>query len=93
MPYVLLALPACHRAIKKLPQDVQDHLFAEFQNFITNPFSSPQLQGKLRFLRSFHTRYKNTDYRAAYEVDEKAKVILWFAASRENFYRQLEKLL
>lgn len=94
MPYELFAIPACQRALKKLPQDVQHHLYTEFERIQQDPLSSPQLQGKLRFLRSLHTRYKHTDYRAAYQVDEKQKrIILWYAASRENFYRQLHKLL
>jgi mRNA-degrading endonuclease RelE of RelBE toxin-antitoxin system len=94
MRYELVAIPACLRALKKLPQDVQDHLFAEFQRVQEHPLSSPQLQGKVSFLHSLHTRYKNSDYRTAYQVDEKHKrIILWYAASRENFYKQLERLI
>jgi hypothetical protein len=37
--------------------------------------------------RSFHFRYAGADYRVAYEVDENEQaVIVWYAASRENFY-------
>ncbi len=93
MSYELFAIPACQHALKKLPQEVQDHLLEKFQPLRNNPHSNPQLQGKMRFLRSLHTRYKNTDYRAVYEVDEKGKrIILWYAASRENFYKELRRL-
>ncbi len=93
MSYELFAIPACQHALKKLPQEVQDHLFERFQHLRNDPHFSSQLQGKMRFLRSLHTRYKNTDYRAVYEVEEKGKrIILWYAASRGNFYKELRRL-
>ncbi len=93
MGYELFAIPACQRVLKKLPQEVQYHLFEKFQHLRGDPYSSPQLQGKMCFLRSIHTRYKNVDYRAVYEVDEKnRRIILWYAASRENFYKELRRL-
>ena len=93
MSYELFAIPACQRALKKLPQEVQDHLFEKFQHLRDDPHANPQLHGKMHFLRSLHTRHKNTDYRAVYEVDEKnRRIILWYAASRENFYKELHRI-
>ena len=93
MPFAILTTPVGHRALKKLPQDVRKHLLREVDVLRANPLGGQKLQGNMRALRSLHTRYKNADYRVAYEVKEKEQAIaIWYAASRENFYRQLEKL-
>ena len=93
MPYALFTVPTSQRALKKLPEAVRHHLLSELQTLRTNPLLGAQLKGKFRALRSLHTRYKGTDYRVVYQVHEKEQAItVWYAASRENFYRSLEKL-
>ncbi len=94
MPFAIFNTSVGHLALKKLPQDVRTHLLHELEQLRTNPLAGQKLQGNMRTLRSLHTRYKNSDYRVAYEVKEKEQAIaIWYIASRENFYRQLEKLL
>lgn len=93
MPFALFTTPIAARALKKLPQEVRIHLQNELQALRENPLAGEQLKGKLRVLRSFHTRLKGTDYRVAYRVRDKEQAItIWYVASRENFYRHLEKL-
>lgn len=93
MLFVLYTTPIAAKALKKLPKDIKQHLLKELQVLRTQPHTGEQLKGKLRVLRSLHTRYKNTEYRVAYQVQvpEHAITIL-YVASGENFYRQLEKL-
>src|SRR5688500_4394155 len=92
--YELFTMPSGQRALRRLDQDVQDHLIKGLQVPRTKPDSSLQLKAQLRFLRALHTRYRNSDYRVAYEVDHKAQsIIAWYAAGRENFYKNLEKKL
>jgi mRNA-degrading endonuclease RelE of RelBE toxin-antitoxin system len=94
MPFAIFTTPVGHRALKKLPPDVRKHLLHEVDVLRTHPQAGQKLQGNMRNLRSLHTRYKNADYRLAYEVKEKEQAIaIWYVASRENFYKQLEKLL
>ncbi len=93
MPYELFATPAAAKLLKKLPDEVKAHLLSELQILKNSPLAGQQLKGKLRVLRSFHTRYKNSDYRVAYQVREaEQSITIWYVATRENFYRQLEKL-
>jgi mRNA-degrading endonuclease RelE of RelBE toxin-antitoxin system len=94
MPFAIYTTPVGHRTLKKLPPDVRQHVLQQLEGLRINPLAGQKLQGKMRPLRSLHTRYKNSDYRVAYEVKEKEQAIaIWYAASRENFYKQLEKLL
>ncbi len=91
MVYELVTTPAARRALKKLPRDVRAHLIDILQNATQDPLHSPALKAPWYFLRSLHTRYKNTDYRVAYEVKNQ-QIIIHYAASRENFYRTLRQL-
>jgi mRNA-degrading endonuclease RelE of RelBE toxin-antitoxin system len=93
MAYQLVTIPSARRALKKLPLAVRKHLIDAIQPLTENPQIGDQLQGNWRFLRSFHTVYRRTDYRIAYEVDKKNnQIIIRFAASRENFYKELRRL-
>jgi|SRR5579859_2008232 len=93
MTYSLYTTPSGERALKKLYPKVREHLLNELQTLKTNPFSGEQLLGEMRSLRSLHTRCAGTDYRVAYEVDEQEHaVVIRYAASRENFYKELRRL-
>ncbi len=93
MVYQLVTLPATRRALRHLPRDVRVHLVEALQVLATNPLFGEPLEQAWHFLRSFHTRFKGTDYRVVYEVDEaRQQIILRYAASRENFYRKLHAM-
>jgi mRNA-degrading endonuclease RelE of RelBE toxin-antitoxin system len=93
MPYQLFITSAGQRSLRKLPSDVHKHLFDELQQLKTHPVQGEQLKGKYRFLRSLHTRFNNIEYRAIYQlIEKKREVIILYVATRENFYRNVEKL-
>lgn len=93
MPFDLFTTTIAAKALKKLPPEVKAHLLTELQVLRTKPYTGASLKGRLRMLRSLHTRFKNTDYRVAYRVrDAENAITIWYVGSRENFYRQLEKL-
>jgi len=93
MPYQVVTVPAARRALKKLPKPVRKHIVKAVKPLATKPYLGERLEDQWRFLRSFHTVYRRTHYRVAYEVDEKRKeVIVRVARTRENFYRSLRKM-
>ena len=93
MRYIVYATPTSQRALRKLPEAVKAHLLGEIKALATHPLQNPSLQGGSRFLRSLHTRFRATDYRIAYEVDQKKReVAIHYVSTRENFYRKLRKL-
>ena len=93
MPFALLAAPPAERAFKKRRPEIRQHLLMELQHLQTDPLAGSPLKGKFQHLRSLHTRYHNADYRVAYRIEDHSKrIIVVYAASRENFYRQLERL-
>ena len=89
--YTIYTTPKGRRVLKKLPKAVRVHLVRKLQVLKTNPSKKGErLEGELRCVPSFHTRYKGTEYRVIYEVHEPyCTVTVHYAASRENFYRQL----
>lgn len=91
--YSLLITPTGQRSLKKLPKSLQKILLELSLSLKDNPLAGEKLKGSLTFLRSLHTRIKNTDYRIAYEIIEtKSELVIHYLASRENFYKQLERL-
>lgn len=93
MEYGLYTTSSGKRALKKLPREVKRHLLEKLQALKTDPRLGEQLEGEFRSLRSLHTQSAGTDYRVAYEVDDKEQaVIIWYASSRENFYKELRRL-
>src|SRR5579859_206350 len=93
MVYELYTTSSGEAALKKLSDDVKRQLLQELQVLKTAPRTGQQLEGEFRHLYSFHVKYAGTDYRVAYEVDEKAHaIIIRYAASRENFYKKLRRL-
>ena len=93
MTYGLYTTPAGERALRKLYPKVKEHILQELQSLKSNPYLGKQLEGEMRLLRTLHTKHAGTHYRVAYEVDEKDHtVIVRYAASRENFYKELRRL-
>lgn len=93
MTYQLVTVPTARQALKKLPKSIRKHIVKSAQILIKSPRYGEQLEGQLKFLRSFHTIYRGTHYRIAYEIDDiKQEIIIRLAASRENFYQKLRRL-
>jgi mRNA-degrading endonuclease RelE of RelBE toxin-antitoxin system len=93
LSYRIFITPTGQRSLKKLSKSLQKALLELALSLKEKPLSGEKLKGSLTFLRSLHTRIKNTDYRIAYEIIEaKSEIVIHYLASRENFYKQLEKL-
>lgn len=87
--------PAADRAVKILPQKVQDFVLKNFSvQAKENPFIGEQLSGPLSWLRSFHFSIGGKPYRIAYELKQKEqKVVIHYADYRGGFYERLRRLL
>lgn len=91
MSYVLVTTPAGRKSLRKLPKPIQKHLRTVAEQLSSDPLAGSQLQGQT-FLRVLRTRLHATDYRIVYEVNTVAQqIVIHFAASRENFYKQLSR--
>ena len=93
MAYRFEITTAALKAAKKLPLNVRRAIIRKSQVLKKDPLAGQKLRGKYRFLRSFHLSFKGTEYRVIYEVDKKEqKIYIRYANSRENLYRDLEKM-
>ena len=91
--YTLLISPTGRRSLKKLPKHIHQPLLEKTQSLQSDPLQGEKLKGELHFLRSLHTRMKNSDYRIVYEIiPEKLDIIIHYLATRENFYKELTRL-
>jgi mRNA-degrading endonuclease RelE of RelBE toxin-antitoxin system len=92
MPYKLYTTPRFERAFKKFPPHIQTFLKAESLQLADQPTLGKRLQGRLSHLYSLHASYKGTHYRVVYTMNTDEQFIdLIYAATRENFYKEVEK--
>lgn len=92
-PYRLVTVPTARRALKKLPVPVRRHLIQAVAVLETNPQLGEPLEAPWWSLRSFHFIYRRTQYRVLYGIDVRRRgVIVYHAATRENFHRSLRQL-
>ena len=90
MGYALTMTSPARKMLKRLPPDVRKHVIEKAQILSENHAAGEQLQGELRAFRSFHTVYRNTDYRVIYEVRHNLQeIIVRAVGARENLYRNL----
>lgn len=93
MRYALTMTSPAHKMFKKLAPDVRKHLVEKAQILSENHTAGEQLQGELRPFRSFHTIYRNTDYRVIYEVSNRLQeIIIRAIGTRENLYSNLRHM-
>ena len=91
--YRLVVTPSAKRSLKKLPLQVREDLIEATKNLESDPYAGEKLSGPLYFLYSFHFKSGNVEYRVAYTIDHKQKMIMiHFAHTRENFYEKLRRL-
>lgn len=91
--YTLLTVPIARRSLKKLPKQVKAHLIQQLQILTTNPQAGGQLKAPFTDLRSFHTKFNNVQYRVIYIIkSETHEVYILYASSRENFYKQINRV-
>ncbi len=85
----IVFLRQAHRFIKKADNPLKFKIREEILKIRVNPKIGELLNGKLSTLRSHHFGFVRTQYRIAYRVEN--NLIIIAIASRENFYRDLEK--
>lgn len=91
--FKLVVTPSAKRSLKKLPRSVREDLLKSAQILVDNPLSGEKLTGALNFLYSFHFKSGGVEYRLAYTIDEKQKlIIIHFSHTRENFYDKIRRL-
>lgn len=94
MTFALYTLPPGERSFKKLPKSVRKYILNELQVLCDDPFVGYPLRGKLKDFFSFHLKFKNTAYRVVYKVDATSQsILIYYASTRENFYKDLEHVL
>ena len=93
MTYQLVTVPAARKSFKKHPREVRKSLIDRLEVLKTNPQTGEQLERPWQTLRSFHAVLAGVQYRAVYEVDQRQHlIIIRYAATRENFYKELRRL-
>jgi len=93
MRYELLTTGTFERAYKKIPSHIAKEIKKQVFLLEDNPRLGEQLKGKFRFLWSLHIKLVNTEYRVVYTVKDREQVIeLHYVASRENFYKEVQRL-
>jgi len=92
--YAVVAVPTGLKSFKKLPESVREHLKQELSRLEEDPMSvGKKLKGVFSLYHSLHTKHKGVEYRVIYRVyPENREVIMVYVASRENLYRELERL-
>lgn len=93
MKYVLLVGNSFDKSLRKLSSDVAEHIENVVFQLEDNPRAGEQLKGEFRHLWSLHTKLDNVQYRVIYSLDTiKREVMLHYASSRENFYKEVKRL-
>jgi mRNA-degrading endonuclease RelE of RelBE toxin-antitoxin system len=91
--YKVVVTSSAKRAAKKLPVSIRREAIKRSLELSANPYTGEKLTSSLRFLFSLHFKYKNVQYRIAYTVNIKQKlIIVHLIGPRENFYNKLKKL-
>lgn len=91
--YQRVITPAAKKSLKRLNKPAQQELLKATNILTETPYLGEKLQGSLSFLYSFHFKFKNVHYRAAYSINEDKKlIILHLVGARENFYDRLRRL-
>ena len=94
MVFVVKTTTAAHRIIKKYTPKLKEEILKHCEVIANNPYTSLNLESPFNYIKSYHFSYAGTDYRIAYEIDEKNKqIIVHLVAPRENFYKRLRRTL
>lgn len=92
--YAVVAVPTGQKSFKKLPEAVRAHLKQELSRLEEDPTTvGKKLKGVFSLYHSLHTKCSGVEYRVIYRVyPENNEVVIVYVASRENLYRELERL-
>ena len=80
--------------VKKANPSLKERLENELLGIAENPFSAGELSGRFQGLRSHHFSFQGVAYRIVYAVyPEQERLGILHIATRENFYKELAKIL
>lgn len=87
--------PKVKSDIKKLDKSVAREIYdVHIDKILLHPSANENLHGDLEGSLSYHFRKNKVDYRIAYSIDDKRKVVYFLMmAKRENFYELLKRRL
>lgn len=87
--------PSIKKDIKKLDPGSREDIKNDWiQKILTDPYRGEELSGILKGIRSFHFKIRATNYRVAYTIEEKEKIVnVLMIGKRENFYQILKRRL
>lgn len=85
----IIFLRQAYHFIKRADPALKEKIKEEVLKIKENPQIGENLSGSLRSLKSHHFHFTKTQYRIAYTI--KDNLIIVAVASRENFYRDLER--
>lgn len=92
--YTVLVVPTGVKSFKKLPESVREALKIELLKLENAPEThGKKLKGAYSKYYSLHCKHKNIEYRIIYSIyPDVEEVVIFYAASRENFYKELDRL-
>lgn len=94
MSFQIFSSGSADRALKKFSPKIRKYIFDEIKKLADNPELGLVLRGEFRRYRSLHLKLNNTQYRVIYFLDHKKNcVLILYAATRENFYQELKRLI
>lgn len=92
MSYVLKIQKSVTKDLRKLENELREKVLRELATLEESPFAGERLHGKLSRFYSLHFNHNGVQYRLAYEVDPRKKVVLvLLVGPRENFYQKLDR--
>lgn len=94
MTYRLLASRTFDKSLKRLSSDAAQYIEQALFDLATEPRKGKPLRQSLKDMYSLHLGFQGTQYRVVYSInDQKHEVHFHYAGSRENFYKEVERLL
>ena len=92
--FEIFITPSAARPIKKYSKKQKEEIVKKLEKLKQNPYLGEKLVGSLHFLYSYHFKIDKTNWRAAYTIDPKKKmIIIHLIGPREGFYKKLRRLL
>lgn len=82
------------RELGKFDRPLKEKVIQESRKISETPNMGKLLSTPFKSIRSHHFRFKGSEFRMAYQIEEKEeKIIVHLVAPRENFYARLRRAL
>lgn len=92
--YQIFMAPSAYRRYKKFDPTLQQKVKEEAKSLLADPYLYEELRGPLKGIRSYHFKYRKTEYRIAYRIlEEDKRIEVLLVNSREGFYQILRRIV